>query len=501
MLKSKIAQLSIIFLATSSMMTENVYAAEAVLEIVGQKVGKMMRRSMNVVPVMRRAAHIRFLHSSRLKAAPPVTLKAAAPATSLRLMNYWGFNRSWAFSRNDVYGGYPRAYFSTGAGGNNDRWNQGYVPAPHPFSENQSDVQAKKPKTDAENKAEAAANHNRRKPKYDYKNSMFYYTNSEPVEVETPFSVTPKVDNEDMVMFSLEKKNKKPLKLKPEAEAGGAGGSVVNVASYASAAGQLLQVDTLPSQQRVLTTINEVRINRKDGREKVEFPHLYPWIIHGYLEVAFERETYIGSGTLINQHHVLTAAHCLFYQGTLQTRPVPLKVTFYPGRNGGVPLLQSEADQIYIHQKYVNSKDEGYDIGMISLKQKDIGKKTGWARLRAHDDDASLKDLIVSVTGYPSDKLERGHPYMYTMRGSVTAVRPQKFYYQIDTHRGQSGSGVWSTDGTYIDCCGVHVTGSTIEGNGAVRITSDKKDKIGKWMLKQSQEDGQDLLDKPAGVN
>ena len=69
------------------------------------------------------------------------------------------------------------------------------------------------------------------------------------------------------------------------------------------------------------------------------------------------------------------------------------------------------------------------------------------------------------------------------MSGAIKVVHRNRFYYDIDTSAGQSGSGVYVVDNNIIDCLGIHTTGSPVEGNGATRINEEKLNIIKEWVL------------------
>lgn len=227
---------------------------------------------------------------------------------------------------------------------------------------------------------------------------------------------------------------------------------------------------------------NEVVINRIDGRYEVEGPtNIFPWSIHGHLQIEYSDKIFVGSGIMINLSHVLTAGHCLYAS---KDGGIPEQVIFYPGRQGDYTPWVLPAKRIIVHPSYHKNEDTDSDLGLLILDDK-IGKETGWARLKIFDDTHLLEGLSVDITGYPHDKFVDRLPYMYTMKGPVKVVHHNRFYYDIDTSGGQSGSGVCVTDaagGDVIDCLGIHTTGSKVEGNGATRINSEKFKKIEKWV-------------------
>lgn len=193
------------------------------------------------------------------------------------------------------------------------------------------------------------------------------------------------------------------------------------------------------------------------------------------------KDTYVGSGIIINHSHVLTAGHNLY---SSKNGGIPDEVCFYPGRQGEYSPWSLKGKTFKIHPRYYNDEDYDYDLALLTLEESNVGLQTGWPRLRIFDDDKLLKGLNINITGYPLDKFVKDQPYMYTMSGSIKVAHKNRFYYEVDTSGGQSGSGVYVLDvnaGNMTDCCGIHTTGSKVEGNGATRINDEKFNIVGKW--------------------
>ena len=71
---------------------------------------------------------------------------------------------------------------------------------------------------------------------------------------------------------------------------------------------------------------------------------------------------------------------------------------------------------------------------------------------------------------------------MYTSYGPIKFVDNHIIRYQIDTSGGQSGAGVWVlNENDVVECCGIHVMGSKLEGNGAIRINDENFETIQEW--------------------
>lgn len=346
-----------------------------------------------------------------------------------------------------------------------DNWNKGYIPTRHDNTSKNIE------KTELNKITESF---------YDKKRSLNYIVRSFPDKMEKGFNEKPDYEDEDMVVF-YPKSDKKVINNTPLPVEDNDDVVSFSLPSYDYQPKQIYPENKDLKEsfyQRAIIVDKEIVLNSFDGRVKVDSPYNFPWSVHGYMDIVYKNRIYQGSGILVNSRHVLTAGHCIF----TKEDGLPEKIIFYPGRNGSNFKWVSKATTLLLHPNWHKNEEEGSDLGMLIL-EKDIGLETGWAALKKFEDN-ELRDLNVHVTGYPSDKTTlEGFPYMYTMEGPIKTTKLHKFYYHIDTHGGQSGSGVWlDSKESIIDCCGIHVTGSQEEGNGAVRITEEKLKKIKKWV-------------------
>jgi V8-like Glu-specific endopeptidase len=214
---------------------------------------------------------------------------------------------------------------------------------------------------------------------------------------------------------------------------------------------------------------------------RVSDPSLYPYSVHGHMVMTFPNgKTYIGSGTLVGPHHVLTAGHCVYDQ-SLGGQVVD--VIFNAGQNeDNLPFGSARATSVYYPKKWkTGPNNRDFDLGLLVL-DKDVGNAAGYFGLVYFDNDNELKQTRVNVTGYPGNK---GGKQMWTGADVIARVSQERFFYYIDTYGGNSGSGVWGTwpgqSGEKV--CGVHTTGGPESvGNGATRMTKDKFDLILSWI-------------------
>lgn len=216
-----------------------------------------------------------------------------------------------------------------------------------------------------------------------------------------------------------------------------------------------------------------------DDRIRISPANRWPWAVHGHMEMTFpDGRRFIGSGTMINRHHVLTAGHCVFSRdnGGWAT-----EVIFQAARDdGALPFGTSSAVRLLSVAGWTNGENPEFDMGMLILGD-ELGERTGWHGI-VTGPEAMLSNHRVNVSGYPGDK---GGRTLWTHKDVIKSVTDTKVFYDIDTAGGQSGSGVWSVwDGHAGEkVCAIHTTGSQ-SGNGAVRIDRDKFDRIIGWMAR-----------------
>ncbi|MCV9385990.1 trypsin-like serine peptidase [Reichenbachiella ulvae] len=215
-----------------------------------------------------------------------------------------------------------------------------------------------------------------------------------------------------------------------------------------------------------------------DDRKRINQTTSWPYLTHGHMVIKFpNNKVYIGSGTIVNKHHVITAGHCVFSK---RDGGWAKSVMFYPAQNdnylpfGGIPVVK-----LWSVKGWTEKSDTNWDFGMLILNE-EIYKKTGHLGIIAYRDHRKLLRHRVNVTGYPGDK---GGRQMWTHADIIKSTSNQRVIYDIDTMGGQSGSGVWSKFDNYkpYHVCAIHTTGD-YSGNGATRISMALFDSIVKIM-------------------
>ncbi len=215
-----------------------------------------------------------------------------------------------------------------------------------------------------------------------------------------------------------------------------------------------------------------------DDRVRVTNTRAWPYTVQGHMVMRFPNgKVYIGSGTMVSKHHVLTAGHCVYSKddGGWAT-----SVQFNAAQNdGSLPYSSVSATRLLSVTGWTSNNDRAYDMGMLIL-QSDLGAQTGWFGIITVPNDGELIRKRVNVTGYPGDK---GGQQMWTHADAIKSLTQENAFYDIDTMGGQSGSGVWSTftghAGEKVAC--IHTTGAST-GNGSTRISRPKFDRIVDWM-------------------
>ncbi len=220
-----------------------------------------------------------------------------------------------------------------------------------------------------------------------------------------------------------------------------------------------------------------------DDRVRVQKTTNPKYRVHGRLEMTFPNgEQYVGSGTMVNHRHVLTAGHCLY---DIETEQWATSIKFTAAKDGNSsPISPAYATHLVTVKGWKDYKDSKYDMGMLILNR-DVGEETGWFGLST-DTDSTLKRQPVNVTGYPGEKM---FPEMWTMSGSIQNVTEEQFTYTLDTTGGQSGSGVWTQfsniPGYY--CVGIHTSGIQDQYNTATRISRGKFNSLVSWINRSWQ--------------
>jgi V8-like Glu-specific endopeptidase len=185
-----------------------------------------------------------------------------------------------------------------------------------------------------------------------------------------------------------------------------------------------------------------------------------------------------GSGWLAAPNLIVTAGHCVF-QRNLNSWARTIRV--HLGVNGtGQELYQvKESHNLHSVSEWKDQGNQAFDIGAIILTNAFEGPPGNFGYDRIPTDD-ELRDLLVSLLGYPSE----GTPDRETMwgdQGFLTGISPTQIYYGFESRGGMSGGPVFYTVGDDRYIAGIHNYGGSNLGNYATRLTLPVQRQIDRW--------------------
>ena len=203
-----------------------------------------------------------------------------------------------------------------------------------------------------------------------------------------------------------------------------------------------------------------------DKRIVISEPEKYPFSAIAYIDVTpgCGHSGWYGTGFMIEKNLLMTAGHCVYCP---ECHAPAQEIAFYFGyRNARNYIACNKGSnwRVYVSRQVAEGKDyQMYDYAVFQLDE-DIGKKTGYFKLRHDVPDAELAGASFHVTGYRDGIL----------RIDTDRVEPLNERYLIhyaDTEAGNSGCPVYDDDYSVIAI-------NTAEGNDgtrnyAVRITGD----------------------------
>ncbi len=254
-------------------------------------------------------------------------------------------------------------------------------------------------------------------------------------------------------------------------------------ATYIDPGNKYILVEEPDGRFRIVGTskVGKVRLRSKgkaldasDNRVRITNTTAWPNSVHGHAIITFpDTKQYIGSGTMVNKHHALTAGHVVFSKanGGWAT-----SVQFNAAQNDAtLPFGSAFATRLVSFKGWTDSQLRDYDTGMLIL-DRDLGDRTGWMGLITTS-DGNLMSHQITVAGYPGDK---GGQQLWAATAPIVSVAERQISYDAYTKGGDSGAGVYGIwAGIDLEhVCADHVAGPNGIPNTGSRLSRDKFDRI-----------------------
>ncbi|MFB6193719.1 MAG: PKD domain-containing protein [Halobaculum sp.] len=226
----------------------------------------------------------------------------------------------------------------------------------------------------------------------------------------------------------------------------------------------------------------------------------YPWSAVGQLIAGG-----LCSGAVIDDNHVLTAAHCVYNKSSDEWRPGPW--FFSPGLNETeYPFSTRKVTYVQTFTEYVESHNRTYDIAVLTLAEP-VGAKTGTFGYEFNPSSDPVYSTRTHLTGYPGSTgkfaTAVGQQVDLRVNGEGTSGIPlvsdaedckqNDLCHNIDTggalteinRGGFSGGPVWiGRSGELPSIVSVNSAGPNfplaVQSSIAVRITAEKSSVIGR---------------------
>jgi V8-like Glu-specific endopeptidase len=217
-----------------------------------------------------------------------------------------------------------------------------------------------------------------------------------------------------------------------------------------------------------------------DDRELVTDTTTYPWrTICKLFITAADGEKFTGSGTIIDNFHVLTCGHCVYIH---EAGGWAASIQVVPAMNGTYrPYLSSYVTHMRTYTGWTESEMVEHDWAVLTL-DRSIGLFTGWMGRKTDDPSSSIYTGILHTAGYPGD-LDYGE-YIYQTSDYGDRADEYNHWFWLDAAEGQSGSPVWMDDGSnrYILSILAYGYEDGSDTNFGTRLNTNKFNDINTWL-------------------
>lgn len=182
-------------------------------------------------------------------------------------------------------------------------------------------------------------------------------------------------------------------------------------------------------------------------------------------------DAYRGSGFIVSNHIIATAAHVL-YDGVAFSTDLSVKVY---NKEGTSVVAAYDASELHVPANYVNDLNDNYDYGLIYVE--DDLSAYGNMSLGIVTNNFPNTSQAVNVSGFPGSVNNVNTNSRYYGTGNITSsTTNSKLYYTAYASGGDSGGPVYIEynlkGSTFRSAIGIHTLGGS-DGSvhGGVRIT------------------------------
>ena len=223
----------------------------------------------------------------------------------------------------------------------------------------------------------------------------------------------------------------------------------------------------------------------------------YPFTSIVHLRATYpDGKTYVGSGAMVDQFHVLTAGHMIYsYLDGGFARKIVATPKMYGNSKpyGTANMTYERTYTTWINYNRTHPDSTSYtsmDIALITLNRR-VGRRTGWMSFGYDNDPSTFSSgTILNTAGYPGTSSGYSGKHMYFSAGPIAGLSSTGsaicyYHSSITTYKGQSGSPLWmydSSDNSRI-IYGVIAGGSTYPYslNFSTRITQGIFNDLQAW--------------------
>ncbi|MEB8141400.1 trypsin-like serine peptidase [Mammaliicoccus sciuri] len=241
----------------------------------------------------------------------------------------------------------------------------------------------------------------------------------------------------------------------------------------------LEKIDVNQGKNEVINNVDESIIgpdDRKIVKDISKMPNRSIVFIKSYID---DRRYYSGTGFMIDDYKVITAAHVITSE--LLDYPVRKIIIEAGYKDEKATFGTANVIKAYVTPEWKNFRNHFFDMALLII-DKPLGKELGKLNII---DEATLGEFI-STTGYPGsnknniDKIKKGNQYYSS--GKIVNITKNKIYYDSDTEPGQSGSPVFNINN---DVIAIHTRGfnedDTYKYNSGIRLSSTNIETINQW--------------------